>query len=82
MLLQPLTNIFCAPAVFPTLLAPGIQTENRVCFSTAFHVGEKMESEANFAGILFQFSSTVNRGSGGPVCMSEAGQMSSQISDF
>lgn len=44
--------------------------------------GEKMESEANFAGRLFQFSSTVNRGSGGPVCVSEAGQMSSQISDF
>lgn len=28
-----------------------------------------MESEENFAGKLFQFSSTVNRGSGGPVCV-------------
>ena len=49
-----------------------------------FSCGEKkkMESEENFAGKLFQFSSTVNRGSGGPVCVSEAGQMSSQISDY
>ena len=44
--------------------------------------GKKVESEANFAERLFQFSSTVNRGSDGPVCVSEAGQMSSSLFRF
>ena len=70
MLLQPLTNIFCAPAVFPTLLAPGIQRENPVCFSTAFHVGEKNGIRGEFCRktISIQFNSLIEGLVGQSVC--------------